>query len=49
MSKPTRFSPEARERAVRLVQEHQAEYATLWAAIASITSTIGCAAAGALT
>jgi transposase-like protein len=41
-SKP--FSPEVRERAVRLVQEHQGEYETQWAAITSIASKIGCSA-----
>ncbi len=44
MTKARRFSPEVRERAVRLVREHQAEYATQWAAITSIASKIGCAA-----
>ena len=28
-----KFSPEVRERAVRLVQEHRGEYPSLWAAI----------------
>ena len=42
MTKQRRFSPEVRERAVRLVQEHQGEYATQWAAITSIASKIGC-------
>ena len=41
-SKP--FSPEVRERAVRLVREHQGEYPTQWAAITSIASKIGCSA-----
>ncbi|GJG89436.1 transposase [Gemmatimonadetes bacterium T265] len=41
-SKP--FSPEVRQRAVRLVQEHQGEYATQWAAITSIAGKIGCSA-----
>jgi transposase-like protein len=41
-SKP--FSPEVRERAVRLVQEHEGEYETQWAAITSIASKIGCSA-----
>jgi transposase len=44
MNKRTRFSPEVRERAVRLVQEHRGEYPTAWAAIKSIASKIGCAA-----
>ena len=44
MTKARRFSPEVRERSVRLVQEHQAEYATQWAAITSIASKVGCAA-----
>jgi transposase len=44
MTKARRFSPEVRERAVRLVREHQAEYATQWEAITSIASKIGCAA-----
>jgi transposase-like protein len=44
MSKSNRFSPEVRERAVRLVQEHRGEYPSLWAAIESIASKIGCSA-----
>ncbi len=44
MTKARRFSPEVRERAVRLVREHQAEYPNQWAAITSIASKIGCAA-----
>ena len=44
MSKSNRFSPEVRERAVRLVQEHRGEYPSLWAAIESIAAKIGCSA-----
>ena len=44
MTKARRFSPEVRERAVRLVREHQTEYETQWGAITSIASKIGCAA-----
>lgn len=41
MTKSGRFSPEVRERAVRLVREHQGDYETQWAAITSIASKIG--------
>ncbi len=44
MTKARRFSPEVRERAVRLVREHQGDYETQWAAITSIAGKIGCAA-----
>jgi transposase-like protein len=40
--KSNRFSPEVRERAVRMVQEHRGEYPSLWACIESIASKIGC-------
>lgn len=42
MSKPKQFSPEVRERAVRMVQEHRGEYPSLWAAVESIAPKIGC-------
>ncbi len=38
------YSPEVRERAVRMVFEHRAEYASEWAAIESIAGKIGCTA-----
>jgi transposase-like protein len=38
----SRFSPEVRERAVRMVQDHGPEYASQWAAIRSIAEKIGC-------
>ena len=40
--KSNRFSPEVRERAVRMVQEHRGDYPSLWAAIESIAPKIGC-------
>lgn len=39
-----RYSPEIRERAVRMVFEHQNEYESQWAAMCSISSKIGCTA-----
>ena len=44
MNKLTRFSPEVRERAVRMVFEHQGEHTSQWAAISSIAGKIGCTA-----
>ena len=40
--KSNKFSPEVRERAVRMVQEHRGEYPSLWAAVESIAPKIGC-------
>ncbi len=42
MNKTKKFSPEVRERAVRMVQEHRGEYPSLWAAVESIAPKIGC-------
>ena len=42
MTKNTRFSPELRQRAVRMVVESQGEYDSQWAAICSIAPKIGC-------
>ena len=42
MNKSNKFSPEVRERAVRMVQEHRAQYPSQWAAIESIAEKIGC-------
>jgi transposase len=41
-NKPNRFSPEVRERAMRMVQDQRGEYAPLWAAIEPIAPKIGC-------
>jgi transposase len=44
MSKPTKYSAEVRERAVRLVLDHQKDYDSQWAAMVSIAEKIGCTA-----
>ncbi|WP_256203837.1 transposase, partial [Nitrosomonas sp. Nm58] len=44
MKKQVRYSPEVRERAVRLLYEHQREYESQWAVLESIASKIGCTA-----
>ena len=42
MTKSKRYSPEVRERAVRMVLEHANEYGSEWSAICSIAAKIGC-------
>jgi transposase len=42
MARPTKYSPELRERAVRMVQEHAAEYPSQWATIRSVAEKLGC-------
>ena len=42
MGRASRYAPEVRERAVRMVAERQGEYASQWAAMASIAAKIGC-------
>ena len=42
MSKSKRYSPEIRERAVRMLFEHEKDYESRWAALVSISGKIGC-------
>jgi len=42
MGRRSKYSPELRERAVRMVLEHAPEYASQWGAIRSVAEKIGC-------
>ena len=44
MGRRSRYSPEVRERAVRMVFEHEREYSSQWGAMTSIAAKIGCTA-----
>jgi transposase len=43
MPRPSKYSPELRERAVRMVFDHGPEHPSQWAAIRSVAAKIGCA------
>ena len=43
MRRASRYSPEVRERAVRLVLEHEDQCTSQWAGIESVAGKIGCA------
>jgi transposase len=42
MPRPSKYSPELRERAVRMVFDHAQDYPSQWAAIRSIAEKLGC-------
>ncbi len=44
MPRKSRFSPEVRERSVRMVLDHRGEYASQWEAMRSVAGKIGCTA-----
>ena len=44
MTRRSKFSPEVRERAVRMVGEHRADYGSEWEAMTSIAGKFGCTA-----
>ena len=44
MAKQSRYSPEVRERAVRLVYEQEKAHKSQWAAISAIAPKFGCSA-----
>jgi transposase len=42
MGRPSRYSPEVRERAVRMVREHGPEHPSQWATMEAIAPKLGC-------
>ena len=41
MGRPSKYAPEVKERAIRMVREHRPEYPSQWAAITSIAEEFG--------
>ena len=44
MGRKSRYSPEVRERAVRMVLEHEHQHDSKWSAMKSIAEKLGCSA-----
>jgi transposase len=42
MARPSKYSPEVRERAVRMVRDQTGEHASQWAAIEAVAPKLGC-------
>ena len=42
MGRPSKYAPELRERAVRMVFDHTPEYSSQWAAMRSVAEKVGC-------
>lgn len=46
MGRPSKYSPELRERAVRMVFDHAHEYPSQWATMRSVAEKLGCTVEG---